>query len=79
MVVYYYSSIKWESRTSTDLFALTCPWVGPKISMSKDVPSQCLPIRSTLEAVGHPIEMEEFAKTIHAFKYGPHDMGGEIQ
>lgn len=23
-----------------------------------------------------PIEMEEFAKTIHAFKYGPHDMWG---
>jgi hypothetical protein len=23
-----------------------------------------------------PIEMEEFAKTIHSFKYGPHDMWG---
>lgn len=23
-----------------------------------------------------PIEMEEFAKTVHAFKYGPHDMWG---
>ena len=47
--------------------------------MSKDIPSQCLPIRSTLEAVGHPIEMEEFGKTIHAFKYGPHDMWGGTQ
>ncbi len=76
MVEYYSPSLEWELGTPTELFVLTCPWVGPKISMPKDFPSQYLPFRSTLKAVGHPIEMEEFGKAIHAFKYGPHDMWG---